>query len=96
MNLIGKEVTRIDGEAKVTGKAIYGNDLKLNEMLYAACKYPDIVTGKILSIDTSIAEKMAGVKAIALYKDIPGTPKVGPIRQDYLPIVMMRYSSQEM
>ena len=87
MNLIGKEVTRIDGDQKVTGKAIYGNDIKLNDMLYAACKYTDIVTGKIISIDTSAAEKIPGVKTIALYKDIPGAQKVGPIRQDYLPIV---------
>ncbi|MCF7912613.1 MAG: molybdopterin-dependent oxidoreductase [Candidatus Cloacimonetes bacterium] len=87
MNLIGKPVTRLDGEEKVTGKAVFGNDLKLDGMLYAACKYSDIVTGIILSINIEAAEKIAGVKAIALYKDIPGATKVGPVRQDYLPIV---------
>jgi CO/xanthine dehydrogenase Mo-binding subunit/CO/xanthine dehydrogenase FAD-binding subunit len=87
MNLIGKNVIRLDGQEKVTGKAVFGNDLKLHEMLYAACKYSDIVTGKILDINTKAAQKIPGVKAIALYKDIPGAKKVGPIRQDYLPIV---------
>ncbi len=87
MNQIGKECKRIDGHEKVTGASVYGNDLKLSGMLYAACRYSDIITGRIISIDTSPAEKMPGVLAVALYKDIPGEKKVGPIRQDYLPIV---------
>ncbi len=87
MNQIGKECKRIDGQEKVTGTSVYGNDLKLAGMLYAACKYTDIVTGRIVSMDISSAEKIPGVEAIALYKDIPGDKQVGPIRQDYLPIV---------
>ncbi|MCF7919276.1 MAG: molybdopterin-dependent oxidoreductase [Candidatus Cloacimonetes bacterium] len=87
MKYTGKPHIRLDGIPKTNGKAIYGNDLKLPNMLYAACKYADIVTGKINNIDSSLAQDMPGVKMIALYDDVPGAAKVGPIRQDYLPIV---------
>ncbi len=87
MNIVGKKVTRVDGYEKVTGRAIYGDDIKLHGMLHAACRFTDIVAGKIKRLDISKAEKMEGVVGVATFKDIPGLPKNGPIRQDYLPIV---------
>lgn len=86
-NIIGKRVQRVDGYEKVTGKAVYGDDLKFNGMLYAACRYTDIPVGKITKIDTSRAEQMEGVEAIALHKDVPGQKRVGPIRADQYPLV---------
>ncbi|MCK4339918.1 MAG: molybdopterin-dependent oxidoreductase, partial [Candidatus Cloacimonetes bacterium] len=85
--IIGKKVIRIDGYEKVTGKAIFGDDIKLVGMLYAACRYTDIPAGKITKVDISKAEKMEGVEAIALFKDIPGMKKLGPIRQDQFALV---------
>jgi len=86
-NIIGKKVTRVDGYEKVTGKAVYGDDICLHNMLHAANRCTDIPAGKIKSIDISIAEKMEGVVSIALYKDIPGKKRIGPIRQDQFVIV---------
>ena len=86
-NIVGKKVVRIDGYEKVTGKAIYGDDIKHCGMLHAANRYTDIPAGKIKKIDISKAEKMDGVEAIALYKDIPGQKRIGPIRQDHYVIV---------
>ncbi|MFA5781921.1 MAG: molybdopterin cofactor-binding domain-containing protein, partial [Bacteroidales bacterium] len=86
-NIIGKKVTRIDGYEKVTGKAVYGDDLKLHGMLYAANRYTDIPAGKITRLDISKAEKIEGVEAIALYKDIPGKKRLGPIRHDHYILV---------
>ena len=86
-NIIGTRVQRVDGYEKVTGKAAYGDDLKFNGMLYAACRYTDIPVGKITNIDTSRAAQMEGVEAIALYKDVPGQKRVGPIRADHYPLV---------
>jgi CO/xanthine dehydrogenase Mo-binding subunit/CO/xanthine dehydrogenase FAD-binding subunit len=86
-NIIGKKVTRVDGYEKVTGKAVYGDDICLHNMLHAANRYTDIPAGKIKSIDLSKAEKMEGVVSIALYKDIPGKKRIGPIRQDHYVIV---------
>ncbi len=86
-NIIGKRVTRIDGYEKVTGKGLYGDDLHFHGMLHAVCRYTDIPAGKIIRIDISEAQKMDGVEAIAMYKDIPGETRVGPIRADHYPIV---------
>jgi hypothetical protein len=55
--VLGHRVPRVDGAAKVTGSAIYGDDIKLPGMLYGVCRYTDIAAGKIVSIDTSDAEK---------------------------------------
>ena len=85
--ILGHRVPRVDGAAKVSGSAIYGNDIKLAGMLYGVCRYADIAAGKIVSIDTAEAEKIEGVVRIATYKDIPGNPVVGVIVKDYLPIV---------
>ena len=64
-NIIGKKVKRVDAYEKVTGKAIYGDDIKLVDMLYAAVRYTDIPVGKIKNIDYSEAEKIQGVVKIA-------------------------------
>lgn len=85
--VLGHRVPRVDGATKVTGSAIYGDDIKLPGMLYGVCRYTDIAAGKIVSIDTSDAEKVEGVVRIATYKDITGNPVVGVIVKDYLPIV---------
>ncbi|MGL4860399.1 MAG: molybdopterin cofactor-binding domain-containing protein, partial [Enterobacteriaceae bacterium] len=80
-------IKRVDGIAKVTGSAVYGNDIKMHGMLYGVCRYADIPAGHIDSIDLSAAEKVPGVVRIATYQDIPGEPVVGIIVKDYLPIV---------
>ncbi|MBF7981092.1 MULTISPECIES: molybdopterin cofactor-binding domain-containing protein [Rahnella] len=84
---VGTSVPRVDGHAKVTGSAIYGDDIKMKNMLYGVCRYADIPAGKILRLDLTQAEKVPGVVKIATYKDIPGVQKIGIVIQDYLPIV---------
>jgi CO/xanthine dehydrogenase Mo-binding subunit/CO/xanthine dehydrogenase FAD-binding subunit len=80
--MIGKDVIRNDGPAKVTGKGRYGADLVLPGMLYAACRYTDIICGKIVSMDTEAARKCPGVHTVATYTDIPGDKRIGTIRRD--------------
>ncbi|MCW8331164.1 molybdopterin-dependent oxidoreductase [Photobacterium sp. SDRW27] len=93
-NQVGKDLPRVDGQAKVTGQAIYGDDIKLPGMLYGVCRYTDIPAGKILSIDTSEADAIEGVVRIATFNDIPGDPTAGVIIRDYQPIChdLVRYS----
>ncbi|WEF30069.1 molybdopterin-dependent oxidoreductase [Klebsiella aerogenes] len=78
---------RVDGLAKVKGTAIYGDDITLPGMLYGVCRFADIPAGKIEAIDLSEALSVDGVVKIATWQDIPGTPVVGIIVKDYLPIV---------
>lgn len=86
-NVVGKRIKRVDGYEKVTGKAIYGDDIKLYGMLHAAVRYTDVPCGKIKNLDISKAKLMDGVKSVAVFKDVPGHTKVGPIRADFPPIV---------
>ena len=81
--VIGKSVPKIDGRVKVTGAAKYTGDLKLPNMLYGKILTSPHAHAKILSIDTSEAEKLMGVKAVITYKDVP-TLKYGisPARWD--------------
>jgi xanthine dehydrogenase YagR molybdenum-binding subunit len=62
--LIGKRITRVDGPAKVSGRAKYSYDYNPAGLLFAkavCCPYPH---ARIVSIDTSQAEKLPGVKAV--------------------------------
>ena len=58
---VGKSYIRPDAISKVTGKAIYLDDIRLPGMLHAAILRPQYAHAKILSIDTSEAEKCPGV-----------------------------------
>jgi len=68
--LIGKRINRIDGPQKVTGRAKYNSDLKRPGMLYGKIVRSPYAHAKVLSVDTSAAEKMPGVKAVKLI-DVP-------------------------
>ncbi len=60
----GKPIKRLDTVEKVTGKQIYGADLKLPGMLTAAIKESPVFGGKVKSIDAAKVEKMPGVKKV--------------------------------
>ena len=84
--IVGSEVARTDGAAKVKGLAVYGDDLVMKNMLYGVCRYADIPAGRIESMDLSEAEKVPGVVKIATWKDIPGEKLIGVVTADYPPI----------
>ena len=67
--VIGKRIPRIDGAVKVTGEAKYTVDIQLPGMLCAKILRSPHPHAKIVSIDTSKAEKMQGVKAVITGKD---------------------------
>jgi xanthine dehydrogenase YagR molybdenum-binding subunit len=62
--LIGTRVSRVDGAAKVTGRAKYTYDLKRPGMLYARMLRSPHAHARVRSIDTSAAERLAGVAAV--------------------------------
>lgn len=80
---INKSVPRIDGVEKVTGAGKYAGDLKFPNMLYGKILYSPHAHAKILSIDTSEAEKIPGVKAVLTAKDVPDMKYgISPARWD--------------
>lgn len=68
---VNKSEKRVDVYEKVTGKAKYGADMKFTDMLYAEVLHTEYPYAKIISIDTSKAEKMPGVEAVITADDIP-------------------------
>jgi xanthine dehydrogenase YagR molybdenum-binding subunit len=61
---VGKAHARFDGPLKVTGQAKYTHDVKLPGMLYGRMVGAAIPAGTIVSVDTSKAEALPGVKAV--------------------------------
>ncbi len=61
---MGKPRPRSEGPLKATGRAKYTHDVKLPGMLYGRMIGAEIAAGEIVSIDTSKAEALPGVKAV--------------------------------
>ncbi|MEJ2193749.1 MAG: molybdopterin-dependent oxidoreductase [Ignavibacteriaceae bacterium] len=62
--IMGKSETPRDAELKVTGKAKYAGDIQLPGMLYAKILRPPAHGAKLISADTSEAEKVEDIKVI--------------------------------
>ncbi|MBW1850209.1 MAG: xanthine dehydrogenase family protein, partial [Deltaproteobacteria bacterium] len=68
---VGKSIPRTIEADKVTGKAVYIDDLKRPGMLYGKILYSKHAHAKIKNIDTSKAEKLEGVRVVLTGQDIP-------------------------
>jgi xanthine dehydrogenase YagR molybdenum-binding subunit len=62
--LIGKRISRVDGPDKVSGKAKYTYDVHRPGMLFGKVVRCPHAHAKVVSVDTSAAEKMPGVVAV--------------------------------
>ncbi len=67
--LAGKRLARLDTVDKVTGRQVYGADLKLPGMLNAAIKDCPVFGGKVKSVDAAAVEKRPGVKKVVRVGD---------------------------
>ena len=61
---IGRDTPRVDGPFKVSGKAQYTSDFHFPGMLYAVPVEATIANGRVVKLDTAVAERMPGVRAI--------------------------------
>lgn len=66
---VGKDVPRNDGYDKVTGRAVFTHDVSMPRMLYAKVLRSPYAHARVTSIDTSEAEAMPGVKAVATFEN---------------------------
>lgn len=71
LSVIGRSVTRIDALEKVTGKAAFCADFMLPGMLHARVLRSPHPHARILSIDTSKAEHLPGVKCLVTGNEAP-------------------------
>ena len=82
LTYIGKPTERYDGPAKVMGKGKYTADISLPGMLYARMVDATIPHGRILSIDTSAAEKLPGVRAVHVIEHVYGVAELRDPNQE--------------
>ncbi len=68
--VVGTRPIRHDGLEKVTGRALYGADILLPDMLHGKVLRSPHAHARIRSIDTSRAEALPGVKAVITGKDL--------------------------
>ncbi|MEA2840605.1 MAG: isoquinoline 1-oxidoreductase subunit beta [Methylobacteriaceae bacterium] len=67
--IAGKPLKRLDTADKLTGKQVYGTDVKLPGMLNAAIKDCPIFGGKVKSFDAAKVQTMPGVKKVVQVGD---------------------------
>lgn len=70
--VLGNPSPRVDGYAKVTGKAGYTTDKSLPGMLWSKCLRSPYPHARIISIDVSKAIALPGVHAVLTGEDVKG------------------------
>ena len=70
-SVIGTNPVRPDGIDKVTGRAVYGADVRLQNMLHGRVKRSPHAHAIIKSVDVSKALALPGVHAVITHEDFP-------------------------
>ena len=90
-SVIGERLPRVDAREKVTGTAKYAADYSLPDMLWCKLLRSPYPHARILSIDTSRAERLPGVKGVVTGKDFGGwTWGWMPATRDETPLAVDR------
>jgi 4-hydroxybenzoyl-CoA reductase subunit alpha len=80
--VIGKPLAKPDAVSKVTGRAVYADDMLLPRTLHCRILRSPHPHARILSIDTSAARRMPGVQAVITGADLPVKFGILPVTQD--------------
>src|SRR6185312_12169191 len=81
-SIIGKRIAMVDAAGKTTGAGKYTDDLCVPGMLVGRILHSPYPHARIKSIDTSRAEKLEGVVAVAIGGDAPNTYGILPVGHD--------------
>lgn len=81
--IVGRLQIRPDAIEKVTGAAIFTDDLQFEGMLYARVKRSEIPHGVIRRMDIDQAKVLPGVVAVLTAEDIPGEHNHGLVIYDW-------------
>jgi len=90
---VGKRLPRYDGMQHATGLTRYVNDIKLPRMLHVKAWRSPVASARIKRVDISRAERVPGVVAVILGKDVPVNVFGG--EQPVLADKEIRYIGQE-
>jgi CO/xanthine dehydrogenase Mo-binding subunit/aerobic-type carbon monoxide dehydrogenase small subunit (CoxS/CutS family) len=81
--VVGHTETRPDAVEKVTGEAIYTDDLEFEGMLYAKVRRAMVPHAFLKKLDISRAKSLIGVSAVLTADDIPGEHNHGLVIYDW-------------
>jgi CO/xanthine dehydrogenase Mo-binding subunit/aerobic-type carbon monoxide dehydrogenase small subunit (CoxS/CutS family) len=87
LHVVGTTQLRPDAVAKVTGTAIFTDDLQFDGMLYARAKRAEVAHGILKKLDVEKARALPGVVAVLTAEDIPGDHYHGLVVLDWPAIV---------
>ncbi len=90
--LVGMPVSRVEGPAKVTGRATYAAEFHPAGLAYAAMVESTIAAGRVIAMDTAAAERASGVVLVLTHLNAPRLayapfkerPAVEPVSGDQL------------
>jgi 4-hydroxybenzoyl-CoA reductase alpha subunit len=82
VSVVGKPAPLVDARAKVTGSGVYTDDIKLPGMLVGKILRSPLPHARILSIDTSRAEALPGVRAVVTGRESTVRFGVLPVSRD--------------
>ncbi len=100
--LIGQPLDRVDGRLKVTGRATYAYEHQIPRAVYAVMVMSTIAKGRVVSMNTTAAERIPGVLLVMTHanamklpelqsqKKAPPTGRVVQVLQDNV----VRYANQ--
>jgi 4-hydroxybenzoyl-CoA reductase subunit alpha len=80
--VIGKPLPKVDAVSRVTGQAIYADDMLPPRTLHCRILRSPHPHARILSIDTSAARRIPGVVAVITGADLPIKFGILPVTQD--------------
>jgi 4-hydroxybenzoyl-CoA reductase subunit alpha len=82
VRVVGRPLPKVDAGAKVTGQAVYADDVVLPRTLHCRILRSPHPHARILSIDTSAARRIPGVRAVITGADLPVKFGILPVTQD--------------
>src|SRR5207302_187830 len=82
LKVVGKPLPKVDAATKVTGRAVYADDMLPARTLHCKILRSPHPHARILSIDTSAARRMPGVIAVITGADLPVKFGILPVTQD--------------
>lgn len=98
--IVGQRLQRVDGRAKVTGKARYSAEVQVASVVHAVMVTSEIARGRVLEVDTKDAEAEPGVLAILWHGNamrLPGEVKPADPGDRVVQVLQddqIRYSNQ--
>jgi len=82
LDVIGRPLPRVDAAAKVSGVAVYADDISLPRMLHCRILRSPHPHARVLSVDASAARRIPGVRAVITGQDLPIRYGIMPVAQD--------------